>query len=129
MKWPNSKSGSRRFRGKSQNRSKRVGLEVGFPLGASTGAIGPYEFQGRSVWTNRLMPCFQGESVWTNGAESSSIVSPETSIGPRMALPEILFISRDACSIAKLFRASLSSARKLGEFFRKIGELAVALKL
>ena len=36
------------------------------------GAIGPYEFQGKSVWTNPLVPCFLEKSVWTNGPESSS---------------------------------------------------------
>ena len=51
------------------------------------GAIGPHEFQGKSVWTNPLVPCFQGKSVWTNGAEGLPKVSPETGIGPWMALP------------------------------------------
>ena len=37
------------------------------------GAIGPYKFQRKFVWTN--------------GDESSSKVSPETGIGPWMALP------------------------------------------
>ena len=47
-------------------------------------AIGPYEFQEKSVWTNALVP-FQRNSAWTNGPESSSRASPETGIGPRMA--------------------------------------------
>ena len=51
------------------------------------GAIGPYEFQGKSVWTNPLVSCFQGESVWTNGPASLPKVSTETGIGPWMALP------------------------------------------
>ena len=38
---------------------------------------------------NPLVPCFQGKSVWTNGPESSSQVSLETGIGPRMAFPNI----------------------------------------
>ena len=54
------------------------------------GATGPYEFQEKTVWTNPLVPCLQGRSVWGNGAGSSSKVSPEIGIGPRMALPRIL---------------------------------------
>ena len=50
-------------------------------------AICPQEFQGKSVWTSRLLPCFQGKSVRTNGPESSSKVPPETGIGLWMALP------------------------------------------
>ena len=33
------------------------------------------------------VPCFPGISIWTNGLESSSRVSPETGIGPWVALP------------------------------------------
>ena len=36
------------------------------------GAIGPYEFQRKFIWTNPLVPCFQGKSVWTDGPESLS---------------------------------------------------------
>ena len=53
------------------------------------GAIGPYEFQGKFVWTNGTFALFSGKFVWTNGAESSSKVSPETGIGPWMALPNM----------------------------------------
>ena len=42
--------------------------------------------QCQSVLFQVILPCFQGISVWTNGAESLSIVSPETGIGSLMAL-------------------------------------------
>ena len=51
------------------------------------GAIGPYEFQRIFVWANGPFAVFSRKLVWTNGAESSSRVSPETCIGPWMALP------------------------------------------
>ena len=38
--------------------------------------IGPYEFQGKFVWTNGPFALFSGTFVWTDGAESSSKVSP-----------------------------------------------------
>ena len=50
-------------------------------------AIGPYEFQGKLVWTNAPFALFSGKFVWTNGTECSSIVCAETGIGPWMALP------------------------------------------
>ena len=34
-------------------------------------------FQGKSVLTNPLVPCFQGKSDWTNGPERLSKVCPE----------------------------------------------------
>ena len=58
------------------------------------GAIGPYEFQGKSAWTNRLVPCFfSGEICHDNGPESSSKFPPETGIVPQMALPSSSAIS------------------------------------
>ena len=45
------------------------------------GAIGPYEFQGKFVWTNGHFAAFSRKFVWTDGAESSSKVSPETGFG------------------------------------------------
>ena len=53
------------------------------------GAIGPYQFQEKSVWTNPSVPCFPGKSVWTNGAESLSKVPHETGPSPWMALPRV----------------------------------------
>ena len=55
------------------------------------GTIGPYESQGKSTWINPLVPFFREKSVWTNGAESLSkvYVSPETGVGPWMALPQM----------------------------------------
>ena len=50
------------------------------------GAIGPFEFQGKLVWTNGPFALSLGTFVWTNGSESSSKVSPKTGIGPWMAL-------------------------------------------
>ena len=61
------------------------GLDPNFQ--GDSGAIGPYEYQGKSVWTDPLVPCFQRKSVWTNGAESLPKVSLETGIDPWMALP------------------------------------------
>ena len=50
-------------------------------------AIGPYEFQGKFVWTNGPFALFSRKFIWTNGTESSSKVSTETGIGPLMVLP------------------------------------------
>ena len=50
-------------------------------------SIGPYEFQGKFVWTNGPFAFFSGKFVWTDGAESLSKVSPKTGLGPWMALP------------------------------------------
>ena len=36
------------------------------------------------------LSCLQGKSSWTNGPESSSEVSPETGVGPWMALPNLV---------------------------------------
>ena len=44
------------------------------------GVVGPYEFQGTSVWTNPFVP---GPMAW-----SSSKVSPETGIGPPRPLSQ-----------------------------------------
>ena len=33
------------------------------------GAIGPFEFQEKFVWTDPCVPCFQGKSVGTNGLQ------------------------------------------------------------
>ena len=44
------------------------------------GAIGPYEFQGKFVLTNALVPCFHGNLHGTTKGRLSK-VSPETSIG------------------------------------------------
>ena len=51
------------------------------------GIIGPYEFQGKFVWTNLLVPRFQGKSVWTNGPESSQKSSPRLAVVHGLALP------------------------------------------
>ena len=51
------------------------------------GAVSPFEFQGKFVWTNGPFALFSGKFVRTNGPKSSPKVSPETGIGPWMALP------------------------------------------
>ena len=52
------------------------------------GAIGPYEFQGSSYGPMALLPCFQGICMdqWPLKLIKSS---PETGMGPWMALPSI----------------------------------------
>ena len=65
---------------------------VGQNFQRDLGAIGLHEFQGKFIWTNGPFALFSGKFVWTNGAESSSKVSPETGIGPWMALPRELFL-------------------------------------
>ena len=58
------------------------------------GAIGPYEFQGKFVWTDGPFAFSSGKFVWTNGAESSSKVSSETGSGPWMALMTKLILPK-----------------------------------
>ena len=81
-------------------------------------AIGPYEFQGKSIWTNPLVPCFEGKSVWTNGSESSSKFSPEIGIGPWMALPS-------ACPFQKAFQPEFGAYRGLARVFDVALDLSV----
>ena len=79
------------------------------------GAIGPYELHGKFVWTNGPFALLSGKFVWTNGDESSSKVSPETGIGPWIALPSdytnrsemILLCNRCECNWKFIFRELL----------------------
>ena len=67
-----------------ENVSKIIMYLADHNLQRDLGAIGPYEFQVKPVWSNLLAPCLQRKSVWTNGPERSSQVVPETGIGPWM---------------------------------------------
>ena len=78
-------------------------------FGEIFGHIGPYEFQGKSIWTNRWVPCFQEESAWTDGRESSSKDSPQTGTAPCMALPRDVSQGKQG-AVGVLFWVSLSHA-------------------
>ena len=54
------------------------------------GAVGPCEFQRKSVWTTRFVPCFQGKSVWTNGPESWEKFPPRLALVHGCPLPEFV---------------------------------------
>ena len=73
--------------------------------------------QNGPMVTIPLVPCFQGKSAWTNGPERSSKVSPETGIGPWMALPRNLRVPN--CVFLTVFFRFLTSACNRGNTLQK----------